>query len=522
MSNTLTRARSLVDLNRYEQALDELDRAGVDQSDAAEALCLRARALLGMDRCSEAASVAHRACEAAPDWEWPHRLVAISEQGRGRYRQALTAAREAARLAPWMLETKHVLALAQVNAGEKAAAEQAAAAAVAEHPQAPMAHETVARVAWSLDRLDLAEAAARRALELDPLDDQLQALLADVLAARGRAQESNVLRVEAVRSNPRSQEHRRDLSKSLGAAAVVAVGAAKAGVLAKALSVNAAVQIPRAIGRAVDENPAGPLFGCCLAVHLVAIVTWLVRARRRRAARATLPAGYWEGLRAERRFGDLGQLKLTGGVTLALAAVAVLVEAWDVATPLVLIGSVEIVLLVLLRRRLTARHGITLDRWLMGFLQLSGSRLRHRLNGRPTLDGLNRDGEPVMHERGKAAGGTLWAYLAGIFGALVAWWGALAAIVVVAAVYSVMSDRWPKPLTGGPGYRAIVCMESGEVIGARAAAVRGVLRALLLPLLLVEYLKWTQEPRRCLHDRLTGTAVIRLASAFDSLLTGPR
>lgn len=523
MSDTLTRVRSLVDLNCYDAALDELDRLGVEQADAAEALCLRSRALLGMERFREAALVAGQACEAAPDWEWPHRLVALSEQARGRYVQALSAAGEAARLAPWMLESKHVLALAQVNAGEHAAAEQSAASCVSEHPQAPLAHETVARVAWSLGRLDLAEAAARRALELNPLDDQLQALLADVAEARGRGQEASALRVEAVRSNPQDPEHRRNLSRSMGAAAAVAaVGAAKAGVLVKALSVNAAVQIPRAFARSVHADPAAYLFGGCLALHLIVLLVWLMRLRRRRVGRATLPAGYWDGLRPERRFGDLGLLKLTGSLTAVLAVPAVLVEAWDVAATLALVGAVEIAVVILLRRRLTARYGITVDRWLLRFLQLSVSRVRHRLKAQPSLDGLERDGQPTMEQRGNAALGAVWAYLAGIVGALVAWWAAVAVTLVFAAVYAVLSDRWPRPISKGTGHRAVVALNSGQLIGARTAAVRGVLRAVLLPVLLIEYLMSKQTPRRCLHDRLCGTVVIRLASAFDTMAAGVR
>ncbi len=50
VSTALVRVRSLLDVARYDAALAELDRLDADLSDAAEALCLRAQALLGMGR----------------------------------------------------------------------------------------------------------------------------------------------------------------------------------------------------------------------------------------------------------------------------------------------------------------------------------------------------------------------------------------------------------------------------------------------------------------------------------------
>ncbi len=464
----------------------------------------------------EAGAVARQACQAAPDWEWPHRLLAISEGDRGRHRQALRAAGEAARLSPWTLETKNVLALAQVGAGERAAAEQTAASCVAEHPQAPLAHETVARVAWSSGRLDLAEAAARRALEQDPLDDGLQALLAELVAARGRSHEANALRVEAVRSSPRNAEHRRNLSKGLGAAAVVTFGAAKVGTGAQALSGIVALQGLRGASQKLGAEAALVLGLGCLALHSIVSVVWLARMRRRQVARAALPAGFWEGLRPERHFGDLGLLKLTGTLTATMAVLGAVVGAWAVAAPLALIALGEIAAVVIRRRQLTARYGMTVDRLFMPLLRLGVDRLRHRLMDRPSLEGLAASGRPTLEERERGAYGPLWAGLAALICAAItsSWWAALAVLLLVAGVHGIGVDRWPAPLVRG-GSRAVVGLESGEPLDAGTAALRGVLRTVLLPLILIEYRIFKRSSRRCLHDKLCGTIVLRLNSAFD-------
>lgn len=528
MATGLAQARSLVGLRRYDEALTALSQASVDGDETAEAHCLRAQALLGLGKAREAGEAARAACALSPHEEWPHRLLAISEQDRGRHRRALAAAKEAARVAPWSLHAQHVLALTQVNVGDTVGAELTAARCAEQSPQTPLAHQTVARVALATGKLDAAEAAARRVLSLRPQDDDGQALLADILERRGRSREASELRVAAVRSNPHSRSHRRRLA-SRAAGPVIALGW-----LGKFFVVQGVVQGGRLArdGGASDAAGAGSDSGglphgvVLLILHAVVLGIWGVWAWRRRQAGRDLPAGFYEGLRPERRMSDTTWLLVVGALMCILATADLVDWAWgdvggDVLAGDTVVGVGEVVLALGWRRRLAQRYDVRPRRWRVpDFVALPAARLaggrRLATSGRGPLDGLRPAGEPRGAERlASVVRPSLLVWFLPALAMTVDLWFGVAAWVVTGAVLEVRGSRRPGGLSGG-GYRVVVSADTAAPPDRGRLATRGALRALLIPLGVLELLAFVNRPHRCLHDRVSGTTVSRFRTALDT------
>src|SRR5262245_42234 len=115
----LERARQLLELRRYDAALEALAPVLGDPALEADAWCLQTQALLGKGDLDRALQAARRAVHANPQREWAHRLLGIVLQRGGNNKDALRSAQEAARLAPHQVETLHLLAICQANMRRK-------------------------------------------------------------------------------------------------------------------------------------------------------------------------------------------------------------------------------------------------------------------------------------------------------------------------------------------------------------------------------------------------------------------
>lgn len=209
----LARARSLIAVKRYPEAMDALGPALVDGNTEAEAQCLRAQALIESGRPSDARDAVARALELDPHNEWPHRLRAIYLQHQGMHKLALASATEAVRLAPDEAQALHLLAVCQLNTRKKDEALATAASLVATHPHHPLAHETAGMVAEERGKWADAERHFREALRLSPQDAGVARQLAHALKAQGKRQEAGQVLLAAGQMDPTHAGTRRALGR---------------------------------------------------------------------------------------------------------------------------------------------------------------------------------------------------------------------------------------------------------------------------------------------------------------------
>jgi hypothetical protein len=384
-----------------------------------------------------------------------------------------------------------------------------------------LAHQTVAQVAMLTGKLPVAEAAARRTLELRPQDDGAQALLATILERAGRAAEARDLRVSAVRTNPHSRIHRRNLARR-AAVPVIAVGWLGKFVVLRAVLGIGQVAAP---GDARSGDGSGLAHPVVLAIlHAAYLGIWAIWAWRRRRAGADLPAGFYDGLRPERRMSDTSWLLVAGGLMAIWTTAALLGWGSGTVRGQVVIADAavavaEIAGALLWRRRLTQRYDVRARRWRLpdsvGLLaaRLTGGR-RLATRGRSRLDALSAAGEPRVSDRLAIAIVVLLVIaVPGVVAVAAPWWG-LAFVALAAVGLELHLSRRPARLGGG-GYR-VVLSAGGTVPASRWQLVaRGLLRVVLLPLLVLETVAFARRPHRFLHDRLSGTTVTRFRTALD-------
>jgi tetratricopeptide (TPR) repeat protein len=164
----LTRAATMLDLGRYDEASTLLARLVSAEPDSGRAWCLFARAHLGGDRFTEAVEAANRAASIEPSEEWPHRLASNALMHLGSHAEALRAAAESRRLAPAYWQTHVCVAQAALAAGQPAIAATAAGEARKLAPNEPDVHFLSGKVALARGDLDGARSHQERALALDP------------------------------------------------------------------------------------------------------------------------------------------------------------------------------------------------------------------------------------------------------------------------------------------------------------------------------------------------------------------
>jgi tetratricopeptide (TPR) repeat protein len=508
---SLEHAESLLDLGRAQEALDALSALG-DDGLSGRAHCLRSLAYLRLGRPVDAERCASHARIAAPQEEWGYRLGAIAALRQGAMAVALPLAESAVRLEPQEALTHQVLATVLLRAGDVARADVHAQEMVQLAPDMAMSHVLLSRVFLGKGLVGEAETSVRRALALEPLDDEALALLADIAAALGRDDEALQLRVDAVRSDPQSSHHRQNLLKRGGAAAgggFFVIG--KLGFAGKLLALSSVTHVFRG-------GPVRPVLAVLFTV--VYSLAFLVSRRRRAKAGRDLPPGFWEGLAAERRNADLLWLSVPAAIFVVVFGVAgleQLANGQNVTWSLTLVALSAAVLVGCWK----LRRGDAQQLRLRDLLQFGGYSRRLLLQNwqlrRGPLPGacLLASGTPLMHERkGHARPAVLIPLVLGaVLGAVTSSWLVAGVIPLVGAgLWGVLLDGRLGAWRSTNDRTLLVDARSGLPVPVARRAGRAVLRLLVSPALFLQC-RWTPHSTADgLHDRLTGSRLLGLVS----------
>jgi tetratricopeptide (TPR) repeat protein len=164
----LTRAATMIELGRYDEAAGLLAVIVAAAPDTARAWSLLSRAHLGAGRGAEAVLAARRAGALNPADDWPYRLASTALVSLGRGGEAVGAALEARKLAPGFWRSHVCLAQAATAAGDRPLAVQAVTSALAIAPGEPDVQFTAGKVALSNGDLARARSHQQAALAVDP------------------------------------------------------------------------------------------------------------------------------------------------------------------------------------------------------------------------------------------------------------------------------------------------------------------------------------------------------------------
>lgn len=194
-------------------ALRAQGRLGDSRRAYQRALALRLRRFFAFGRRAKDATPAHAAPLDAEDAEALHR-AALDDEKKRDYESALRRVRAALERRSDVSEYHVTHARLLVRAGDLEAALNAATTALRLEPGIARLHAAMAGLfhPW---REDLAEQAARHAIELDAGTDAAHANLAAVLWAQGRAGEAERSLREAIRLNPGDPTYRTNLALML-------------------------------------------------------------------------------------------------------------------------------------------------------------------------------------------------------------------------------------------------------------------------------------------------------------------
>ena len=202
IAGLIARSEALRTTGRFDDALLAVGQAlAIDPNDF-DALSERATVLHYADRESEALETIEKCCAMRPDSEWAHRLRSAVLRTLGRHREAVEAAELAVSIDPNDPFSHSCLAQALVSAGRPKQARQPAAEAVRLSPEMALVHDTQGRVHLANKNFDLAEAALRKALELDPEGRTAKFNLGLALRQQHRADEAIPLARALVLDDP--------------------------------------------------------------------------------------------------------------------------------------------------------------------------------------------------------------------------------------------------------------------------------------------------------------------------------
>jgi tetratricopeptide (TPR) repeat protein len=164
----LSRAATMIELSRYDEAVGLLAVVVAAAPDTARAWSLLSRAHLGAGHAAEALHAARRAGSLSPADDWPYRLASTALVSLGRGPEAVSAALEARKLAPAFWRSHVCLAQAATAAAERPLAAEAIAAALAIAPDEPDVQFTAGKVALGGGDLAQAREHQQAALAIDP------------------------------------------------------------------------------------------------------------------------------------------------------------------------------------------------------------------------------------------------------------------------------------------------------------------------------------------------------------------
>jgi tetratricopeptide (TPR) repeat protein len=201
-SLAVARADHLIDLRRWDAAIETLRRVPVDSAAGPDVLAGLARALAGRRDHVAALHAIEMAIEMRPDDEWLFRILARSMRALGRFDEALAAASEAVRLAPAGCAPHLSRAEALLPLGRPDDAQTEVERGLAAEPTSEWALDLLCRIDWTRGNWSQAEARLRMAVGRNPDDPQPLLMLAAVLAQQGHTDESQSLRRRAARIDP--------------------------------------------------------------------------------------------------------------------------------------------------------------------------------------------------------------------------------------------------------------------------------------------------------------------------------
>lgn len=222
VAGMVARAEALIELRRFDEALELLAEAAVRQPDHPRLHCLASLAELRAGRSAEALKRAEKAAALEPAWEWPHRLrssALVAEarrvklhDGRRLGVRAVAAAEEALRLDPFNPRGYCAATEAYLAAGDVPAADSAAQRAVELAPAMADAWVASSQVALRARNWAAAESACRTALQFEADSYPAMNNLGAALRGAGRWKEAAEAFAEAARRNPRGDVARRNLT----------------------------------------------------------------------------------------------------------------------------------------------------------------------------------------------------------------------------------------------------------------------------------------------------------------------
>ena len=209
------RAKALVDLRRFRDALPLFQRSVAGEPGSAERWCWLSLCLSRLDLDEQAKDAAERAIELDPDWEWPHRLRALALSGLGRS-DATAAGREAVRNAPQRAVTHAQASFIATKVGAPDEALVEADEAVRLDPEHDPGWAAKGWAEMVLGRFEEAEESYLNALRLAPNESMWHNNYGVVLLSLGRHDDAATSFRTALEINPANGYADRNLARAVG------------------------------------------------------------------------------------------------------------------------------------------------------------------------------------------------------------------------------------------------------------------------------------------------------------------
>jgi tetratricopeptide (TPR) repeat protein len=207
----MERAKALVGIRRWNEALKLLGQALAIAPDSSDILCNISYIKLALGEYQQSLANAERAVHYEPANEWAHRLRSHALLHLGKKSDALRAAEEAVRVAPDMSETLICLANAQIANHLLDQALKSGLRAREIAPESHETHEVLASVGIELSYWSEAEKHLRTALSLNPTSYSALNDLGLCLYRQDRNAEAWEFFMRAARINPTDETAHRNL-----------------------------------------------------------------------------------------------------------------------------------------------------------------------------------------------------------------------------------------------------------------------------------------------------------------------
>src|SRR5687768_250740 len=164
----LEKAEYLTEIERWNEAIPLLIKVIAQNPEQFQANCLLAFCYYSLRDFENARLFAEKAVSVAPDEEWGHRLRSVVLTEQGKKKEALKAAAEAARLAPYEPFALQVLANAYLGVNKPQKAQEIAEKMRETAPESEFSYFTLGNVYLTRGDNYEAENCFREALRLNP------------------------------------------------------------------------------------------------------------------------------------------------------------------------------------------------------------------------------------------------------------------------------------------------------------------------------------------------------------------